>query len=281
MSKQTRAVQGLDTVGLCQAGQIHWNLSPAALFEEAVQRREGRFAAGGPFVSSTAPRTGRSPNDKFVVREPSSEQHVDWGSNRPLDTAAFETLHREMATYLEDKTLCALDGWAGADPVYRLPIRVINEFAWRNAFARNYLLPLQGVLPMNCSANVGEKGDAALFFGLSGTGKTTLSSDPQRRLIGDDEHGWSDQGVFSFEGGCYAKVIKLSAEAEPQIDDATRRFGAILENVAIDGDTRALDFDDDSRTENTRGSYPRGFVENFTTFEKGVPGPVKDAGPKG
>lgn len=332
MSNHTRSVNGLETVGILRSGHVHWNLSPPALFEEAVQRGEGHFAAEGPFVSGTAPHTGRSPNDKFVVREPSSEQHVDWGANRPLDTAAFDLLHREMATYLEDKTLFVLDAWAGADPTYQLPIRVVNEFAWHNAFARNmflpendpakrtahapqftvidapgfkadparhgvrsevfivlnfakqlvliggtryageikksvftllnYLLPLQGVLPMHCSANVGEQGDAALFFGLSGTGKTTLSSDPQRRLIGDDEHGWSDRGVFNFEGGCYAKVIKLSAAAEPQIYDATRRFGAILENVVIDAETRALDFDDASLTENTRGSYPLEFIDN-------------------
>ncbi len=303
------------------------------MYEAAIQRDEGHFAAEGPFVSVTTPHTGRSPNDKFVVRESSSEQHVDWGAtNRPLDAGAFDALHGEMATYLEDKALFVLDAWAGADPAYRLPIRVVNEFAWHNAFARNmflpednpakraehapqftvidapgftadparhgvrsevfivvnfakqlvliggtryageikksvftllnYLLPLQGVLSMHCSANVGAKGDTALFFGLSGTGKTTLSSDPQRQLIGDDEHGWSDQGVFNFEGGCYAKVIKLSSEAEPQIYAATRRFGAILENVVIDPETRALDFDDESLTENTRGSYPLAFIDN-------------------
>jgi len=333
MPKHAQRVYGLDTVGLSRSGHVHWNLSAPALYEAAIQRDEGHFVAEGSFVSITAPHTGRSPNDKFVVREPSSEQHVDWGAtNRPLDTDAFDALHREMATYLGDKPLFVLDAWAGADPAYRLPIRVVNEFAWHNAFARNmflpeddsgkraehapqftvidapgftadparhgvrsevfivlnfakqlvliggtryageikksvftllnYLLPLQGILPMHCSANVGEKGDAALFFGLSGTGKTTLSSDPQRQLVGDDEHGWSDQGVFNFEGGCYAKVIKLSQEAEPQIYAATRRFGAILENVVIDPETRVLDFDDESLTENTRGSYPLEFIDN-------------------
>jgi len=333
MPTSAHRVNGLDTVGLLRTGQVSWNLSSPALYEAAIQNGEGEFAAEGPFVSVTAPHTGRSPNDKFVVREPSSEQHVNWGStNRPLHTDAFDALHREMAAYLEDKALFVLDAWAGADSAYRLPIRVVNEFAWHNAFARNmflpeddlskrakhapqftvidapgftadparhdvrsevfivlnfakqlvliggtryageikksvftllnYLLPLQGVLPMHCSANVGGKGDTALFFGLSGTGKTTLSSDPQRQLIGDDEHGWSDQGVFNFEGGCYAKVIKLSSEAEPQIYAATRRFGAILENVVIDPETRALDFDDGSLTENTRGSYPLEFIDN-------------------
>lgn len=333
MPKETQRTHGLATVGLQRSGPVHWNLSPPALYEAAIRRDEGRFAAEGPFVGVTTPHTGRSPNDKFVVREPSSEEHINWGAtNRPVDAAVFDALHREMATYLEDKMLFVLDAWAGADSAFRLPIRVVNEFAWHNAFARNmflpendaakraehapqftvidapgfkadparhgvrsevfivlnfaerivliggtryageikksvftllnYLLPLQGVLPMHCSANVGNKGDSALFFGLSGTGKTTLSSDPQRQLIGDDEHGWSDQGVFNFEGGCYAKVIKLSSEAEPQIYAATRRFGAILENVVIDPETRALDFDDDSLTENTRGSYPLEFIDN-------------------
>ena len=249
MPKHAQRVHDLETVGLLRSGHVHWNLSPPALYEAAIQRDEGHFAAEGPFVSVTTPHTGRSPDDKFVVRESSSEQHVDWGAtNRPLDAGAFDALHGEMATYLEDKALFVLDAWAGADPAYRLPIRVVNEFAWHNAFARNmflpeddpakraehapqftvidapgftadparhgvrseifivvnfakqlvliggtryageikksvftllnYLLPLQGVLSMHCSANVGAKGDTALFFGLSGTGKTTLSSDP-------------------------------------------------------------------------------------------------------
>ena len=333
MPTQLKQAHGLEAVGLLRSGHVHWNLNAPALFEGAIRRDEGLFAAEGPMVCSTGQHTGRSPNDKFVVREPSSEQHVNWGAtNRPIEAAAFDVLHREMAAYLEDKELFVLDAWAGADPAYRLPIRVVNQFAWHNAFARNmflpeddpakraehapqftviaapgfkadparhgtrsdvfilvnfakrlvliggtryageikksifsilnYLLPLQGVLSMHCSANVGKGGDTALFFGLSGTGKTTLSSDPQRQLIGDDEHGWSDRGVFNFEGGCYAKVIKLSAEAEPQIYAATRRFGAILENVVVDPETRALDFDDGSLTENTRGSYPLEFIDN-------------------
>ena len=299
----------------------------------ALQRQEGQLAAEGPLVCRTGPHTGRSPNDKFVVREPSSEADVHWGTtNRALDPAAFDALHRDMMAYVQDKELFVLDAWAGADPGYRLPIRVVTEFAWHNLFARNmflpendharraehapqftvidipsfkadparhgsrsdvfifvnfakqlvliggtqyageikksiftvlnYVLPLQGVLSMHCSANVGSNGDTALFFGLSGTGKTTLSSDPHRQLIGDDEHGWSDHGVFNFEGGCYAKMIKLSVEAEPQIFATTRRFGTILENVAIDPETRALDLDDASVTENTRGSYPLTFIDN-------------------
>ena len=333
MPTDVKRSRGLEAVGLLRSGGVHWNLSPPALVEAAIQRGEGQLAAEGPLVCRTGRHTGRSPNDKFVVREPSSERHVHWGAtNRSIEADAFDALHREMAAYLENKELFVLDGWAGADPAYRLPIRIVNEFAWHNMFARNmflpeddparraghvpqftviaapnfkadparhgsrsdvfifvnfakqlvliggtryagemkksiftilnYLLPLQGVLSMHCSVNVGKEGDSALFFGLSGTGKTTLSSDPQRRLLGDDEHGWSDRGVFNFEGGCYAKMIKLSAEAEPQIYAATRRFGTILENVVVDPETRALDFDDASLTENTRGSYPLAFIDN-------------------
>ena len=333
MSIQVERAHGLEALGIVRSGRVHWNLSPAALYEEAVRRGEGLIAAEGPLVARTGHHTGRSPNDKFVVREPSSDKHVHWGSvNRPIDEAKFDALHRDMMAYLQDKELFVLDAWAGADAKYRLPIRVVNTFAWHNLFARNmfipetdpakradhrpqftvidaphfkadpakhgtrsevailvnfgkklvliagteyageikksifsvlnYTLPVQGVLSMHCSANIGADGDTALFFGLSGTGKTTLSSDPRRRLIGDDEHGWSDTGVFNFEGGCYAKVIKLSAEAEPQIFSTTRRFGTILENVVTDPATRALDLDDASLTENTRASYPIDFIDN-------------------
>jgi phosphoenolpyruvate carboxykinase (ATP) len=333
MSTQVERTHGLEALGIVRSGQIHWNLSPGVLYEAAIRRNEGLIAAEGPLVCRTGQHTGRSPNDKFVVKEPSSEKHVHWGTvNRPLEEANFDALHRDMMAFIQDKELFVLDAWAGADPAYRLPIRVVNEFAWHNLFARNmfipetnaatltdhapqftvidipsfkadparhgtrsdvfifvnfgrklvliggtsyageikksiftvlnYTLPLKGVLSMHCSANVGPTGDAALFFGLSGTGKTTLSSDPQRQLIGDDEHGWSDRGVFNFEGGCYAKVIKLSPEAEPQIYQTTRRFGTILENVVIDPRTRSLNLDDPSHTENTRGSYPISFIEN-------------------
>jgi len=333
MSTQVERTHGLEALGVVRSGAVHWNLSPAALYEEAIRRGEGLIAVEGPLVCRTGQHTGRSPNDKFVVREASSEQHVHWGTvNRPIDEAKFDTLHRDMMTFIQNKELYVIDAWAGADPAYRLPIRVVNEYAWHNLFARNmfipetdprqlvehapqftvidipsfkadparhgvrsevfilvnfgrklvliggtsyageikksiftvlnYTLPLRGVLSMHCSANVGRAGDTALFFGLSGTGKTTLSSDPQRQLIGDDEHGWSDRGVFNFEGGCYAKVIKLSAEAEPQIYQTTRRFGTILENVVIDPATRLLDLDDPQYTENTRGSYPISFIEN-------------------
>ncbi len=333
MTIQVERAHGLEALGIVRSGRVHWNLSPAALYEEALRRGEAQLAADGPLVARTGQHTGRSPNDKFVVREPQSEQHVHWGAvNKPIDESKFDARHRDMMTYAQDKELFVLDAWGGTDPKYRLPIRVVTEFAWHNLFARNmflpeddpqkrtthrpeytvidfpkfkadparhgtrsevfilvhfgrklvliggthyageikksiftilnYTLPLQGVMPMHCSANVGDAGDTALFFGLSGTGKTTLSSDPRRRLIGDDEHGWSDTGVFNFEGGCYAKVIKLSAEAEPQIFATTKRFGTILENVVIDPETRALDLDDASLTENTRASYPIHFIDN-------------------
>jgi phosphoenolpyruvate carboxykinase (ATP) len=333
MSTRVERTHGVEALGIGRSRQVHWNLSPAALYEAAIVRSEGLIAAEGPLVCRTGQHTGRSPNDKFMVKEPSSEKHIHWSAvNRPVEEANFDALHRDMSAFIEHKEVYVLDAWAGADPAYRLPIRVVNEFAWHNLFARNmfipetdpgklpehepeftvidipsfkadparhgtrsdvfifvnfgrklvliggtsyageikksiftvlnYTLPLRGVLPMHCSANTGDAGDTALFFGLSGTGKTTLSSDPQRHLIGDDEHGWSDRGIFNFEGGCYAKVIKLSAEAEPQIYQTTRRFGTLLENVVIDSQTRSLDLDDASLTENTRGSYPISFIEN-------------------
>ena len=320
----------LDREGI-RTDRAKWNLSPAALYEEAVRKQECVIAAGGPLVCRTGQHTGRSPNDKFVVREASSEAAVDWGKvNQPMEEARWDALHHDILHSLAGKELYVLDCYAGADPVYRLPVRIINELAWHNLFSRNlfiddpaaaiahapeftvidvpsfkadpkrhgtksecvialnfakkivliggtsyageikksifsvlnYVLPLRNVLSMHCSANIGPSGDTALFFGLSGTGKTTLSSDPDRELIGDDEHGWSDRGVFNFEGGCYAKTIKLSAEAEPQIYATTRRFGTVLENVAFDPVTRALDLDDDRFTENTRAAYPISFIDN-------------------
>jgi phosphoenolpyruvate carboxykinase (ATP) len=324
---------GLHAAGLRNLAQEHWNLTVPALYEEAVRRREGIIADSGPLVCSTGQHTGRSPNDKFVVREPSSADHVWWGKvNRAFDQTHFDLLHRHLLESLEGKEVYVRDCCVGADPEYRLPIRVVTECAWHSLFAKhmfieephaarlaahtprftvidapgckadpsrhgtnsdvfivlhlakgliliggtsyageikksiftvmNYLLPLRHVMPMHCSANIGPGGDVALFFGLSGTGKTTLSSDPERRLIGDDEHGWSDGGVFNFEGGCYAKMIRLSAETEPQIYAATRRFGTVLENVVSDPGSRALDLDDDSFTENTRGAYPLSFIDN-------------------
>ena len=331
-----RASFELEAIGLKRA-QTRWNLSAAALYEEAIRRNEATLAAEGPLVCRTGPHTGRSPNDKFFVREPSSEANIAWGSvNRPMAPAHFETLERDFLTALEGAELFVQDCRAGADPEFRLPIRIITEYAWHSLFARNlfitdsgddaeppqftvidapsfsadplrhgsrsstviavnfakglvliggtsyageikksiftalnYVLPLREVLPMHCSANIGGHGDVALFFGLSGTGKTTLSSDPERRLIGDDEHGWSDRGVFNFEGGCYAKTIRLSEEAEPQIYATTRRFGTVLENVVVDEITRALDLDDARFTENTRAAYPLSFIENAVPSGQG------------
>jgi phosphoenolpyruvate carboxykinase (ATP) len=331
---------GLESVGLEGLANVYWSLGIANLYEEAVRRHEGVIAVDGPLVCSTGQHTGRSPNDKFLVKEPSSEKNVGWGKvNRPIDAAIFDSLQRRMATYLRGKDVFVQDCWAGADPHYRMPVRIITEKAWQSLFARhmlitepdaakrlnhepqftiidcpnftadpstdktnsetfillnfakrlvliggtnyageikksvftimNYLLPLKDVMPMHCSANIGVSGDVALFFGLSGTGKTTLSSDPNRQLIGDDEHGWSSNGVFNFEGGCYAKTIRLSAEAEPQIYATTKRFGTVLENVTCDPVTRALDLDDARHTENTRAAYPLTFIDNAVPSGQG------------
>ena len=336
MSLDTDRTRSLEREGI-QAARVWWNLSQAALYEESVRRREGLIAATGPLVCRTGPHTGRSPNDKFIVKEPSSDRHIAWGGpNRPIDAARFDALRRDLVESLGSRDVFVLDCFAGADPAYRVPVRVITEYAWHSLFARNlfivdesapevppqltiidapsfradptrhgtrsevaialnfaeglvliggtsyageikksvfstmnYLLPFRGVLPMHCSANVGPAGDVALFFGLSGTGKTTLSSDPERGLIGDDEHGWGDRGVFNFEGGCYAKTIRLSAEAEPEIYATTRRFGTVLENVAIDAASRRLDLDDDRLTENTRAAYPISFIGNAVKSGQG------------
>jgi phosphoenolpyruvate carboxykinase (ATP) len=323
--------QDLARYGLEARGVVHWNCPPAALVEHAIRRGEGLLTRDGAFATVTTPHTGRSPNDKFVVREPESEPHIWWGDvNVPLDPPAYARLHDAVLDYLSGQELFVHDVFAGADPEYRLQVRSISTNAWQTLFIHNmfiepspeerdafeprftilhapefqadpalhgtrtgtvialnfaervvmiggtryagemkksiftvlnYVLPRQGVLSMHCSANAGVAGDVALFFGLSGTGKTTLSTDPKRHLIGDDEHGWSDRGVFNFEGGNYAKVIRLSPQGEPLIHAASRRFGAILENVVLDEDTRAVDFDDDSLTENTRSSYPIAFIE--------------------
>jgi len=324
---------GLKNHGLVHLDRVYWNLPVPALYEEATFRKEGFVAYGGPLVVNTGKWSARAAQDKFVVREPSTEDKIWWGEyNRPYTPEKFSTLYSRVQSYLQDEELFVQDCFLGSDPEFRMPIRVITEDAWQSIFARNmfitpstqeeyqnhvpeftviavpsfkvdpridgtrsdtaiilnfeerlalicnssyggeikksmftvmnYLLPLQDVLAMHCSANVGSDGDAALFFGLSGTGKTTLSADPKRKLIGDDEHGWSDDGVFNFEGGCYAKVIRLSAENEPEIYATTRRFGTILENVVQDLTSRRLDLDDDRFTENTRSAYPLEFIPN-------------------
>ena len=328
------SVYGLNNHGLANLRRVYWNLPTASLYEEVVFRGEGRVAHLGPVVVSTGKHTARAAADKFVVREQSSEEHVWWGEyNRPFSPEKFSVLLTRLQAFLQQRDLFVQDCYAGADPEYRMPIRIITEKAWHSLFARNmfmkirkteelrkhapeftvicapsflsspiidgtrtetfiilnfaerlaiiggseyggeikktiftvlnYLLPSENVLPMHCSANVGAGGDVALFFGLSGTGKTTLSADPARSLIGDDEHGWSENGVFNFEDGCYAKVIRLSPEAEPQIHACTRRFGTILENVVLDPLSRRLDLNDDALTENTRGAYPLDYIGNY------------------
>jgi phosphoenolpyruvate carboxykinase (ATP) len=329
----------LEAHDLVNLKAAYWNLPTPALYEEAIKRNEGVMAHFGPLVVRTGQFTGRSANDKFIVDEPSSRKHIWWGAvNRPFNPDRFDELHRRMASYLQGKDVFVQDCWAGADAEYRLPVRIITQYAWHSLFARNlfllpkphelvvhepqfvvidcpgfhafpehdktnsdvfilvnfakrlvliggteyageikksiftamnYTLPFRGVLPMHCSANSGQKGDVALFFGLSGTGKTTLSADPARVLIGDDEHGWSENGIFNFEGGCYAKVIRLSPEAEPEIHQTTRRFGTILENVGLNVNTRRLDLKDASLTENTRAAYPIGYIPNASQDGRG------------
>lgn len=322
---------GLDTIGLAHQATAFWNLPPATLVVEALRRREATLADNGALVALTGMRTGRSPRDKFVVKEPETESQVNWGKvNIPIPPEGFASLRDKVYHHLCYEDVFVQDLYAGAQPAYRLNVRVITELAWHSLFARqlfirpprdatadfkpdftvvcapncladpqrdqinsetfvvisfsrklvliggtryagemkksiftvlNYVLPAEGVLSMHCAANSGHAGDAALFFGLSGTGKTTLSADPRRRLIGDDEHGWSDDGLFNFEGGCYAKVIRLSREYEPEIYNAIR-FGAVLENVVLDRETRAPRYDDDSITENTRAAFPLEFIDN-------------------
>ena len=315
-------------------GPVHRNLPAPELIARSLARGEGIFAANGALVVTTGERTGRSPADRYIVDEPEAAEVAWGGPNHPCTPEFFDRQVRRVSDYLRRREVYVFDGFIGAEPTYRTPIRVVTRASWHGLFAHtlfvrpepidledfepaftviecgelpvdarpaepdgaetddgdrpspvfvgvclsrrlviilgtmyggemkkalftamNYLLPKRGVLPMHCSATAGRKGDVALYFGLSGTGKTSLSADPSRRLIGDDEHGWSDHGVFNFEGGCYAKVIRLSPVHEPQIFDAIR-FGSILENVIIDPVTRAIDWDDDSITENTRATYP-------------------------
>ncbi|TRM13007.1 phosphoenolpyruvate carboxykinase (ATP) [Lentibacillus cibarius] len=313
---------------------IHSNLTVPHLVEKILSRDEGVLTSTGAVSATTGEYTGRSPKDKYIVRDDTSED-VDWGeTNQPIDEASFDQLLKKVTTYLHSKDeLFRFQGFAGADENYRLPIQVINEYAWHNLFSRqlfitpteseltehqpeftvisaptfkadpevdgtnsevfvlisfkkrivliggteyageikksifsvmNYLLPKRDVLSMHCSANIGQEGDVALFFGLSGTGKTTLSADPYRRLIGDDEHGWSPNGVFNIEGGCYAKCINLSKKKEPQIYHAIR-FGSVLENVVLDKGSRNPDYDDTSLTENTRAAYPLENINNIVS----------------
>ncbi len=339
ISRET--VDGLGPQGLKPTGNVHWNLVAPELVEAAIRRGEGQLAHMGPFVAVTSPHTGRSPNDKFVVREPGSEADVDWGKvNQPFSPEHYNLLLDDVKQYLNGQPeLFVQDLYCGAEARTRLSVRYILPNAWhanfvRNMFIRpaleelatfapnftvyhapefsadparhgtrtgtfivlnlaertiliggtryagelkksmftvmNYLLPKQGLLSMHCSANAGSNGDPALFFGLSGTGKTTLSADPERSLIGDDEHGWSDDGIFNFEGGCYAKAINLSAAQEPDIYATTQMFGTVLENVVLHAPTRRVRFEDQSITENTRVSYPLHYIRNHVPSGRGA-----------
>lgn len=330
-----KTVEQISLAELLNHTNLASNLSVPGLAERILARNEAILSATGAVCATTGKYTGRSPKDKFIVKDAVSENLVDWGSvNQAIDEESFEKLYRKVSTYLKEKDeLFLFKGFAGADVKYRLPIQVFNEYAWHNLFARqlfitptedeletheseftivsaptfkadpaidgtnsetfiiisfkkrivliggteyageikksifsvmNYLLPQRDIMSMHCSANVGQEGDVALFFGLSGTGKTTLSADPYRKLIGDDEHGWSPNGVFNVEGGCYAKCINLSEEKEPQIFNAIR-FGSVLENVILDDESRIPDYDNTSLTENTRAAYPLENIDNIVS----------------
>ena len=338
------SASGLEAHGLNPRGRIFWNPTTSMLYTHALAAGDAQLAEGGPLVVDTGKHTGRSPKDRFVVREPGSAERIWWGDvNQELEEERFEGLREKVVAHLDEGDVYVVDAFAGADPAHRLGVRVVTRSAWHALFAKtlfieptpdeladhepnalvlhapeveadreedgtrsetfvvmhptrgevviggtwyageikksifslmNDRLPLQGVFPMHCSANVGADGRVSVFFGLSGTGKTTLSADPERQLIGDDEHGWGDDGVFNIEGGCYAKVIRLSPEAEPQIFRTTRSFGTVLENVVMD-DRGVLDLDDDSKTENTRGAYKLEQIENaLPTKRAGHPSSV-------
>ncbi|RIJ41585.1 phosphoenolpyruvate carboxykinase (ATP) [Pontibacter oryzae] len=328
---KTNAV-GLESIGISEAKEVLWNLSPAELVEEAIKNNEGTLTSTGALMCDTGKFTGRSPKDRFIVKDAKTENSVWWGDiNIAFDSDKFDQLHEKMVNFLKDKKLYVRDAYAGADPEFRLNLRIVNTQAWHNLFCNNmflrltpeelknhtpeftilcapefeadpsidgtrqsnfaiinftknmiliggtgyagemkkgifgvlnYLLPHErNTLSMHCSANVGKDGDTAIFFGLSGTGKTTLSADPNRGLIGDDEHGWTKNSVFNFEGGCYAKVIDLTHEKEPQIWDAIK-FGAIVENTRFAPGTREVDYTNSSVTENTRTAYPINHIDN-------------------
>ncbi len=327
----------LELMGI-KPSSVKSNLTLEEWRNEELNRNEGRLSSNGTVIINTGIYTGRSPNDRFIVKEEETEDLIDWGDvNLPLSEESFDILEKAVKKEMEQKDLFVFDGFAGADNRYRLPLRVVTMMAWQGHFshnmfirptkdelenfspeftilnasstnienwkelglnskvfivlnlkkkmaiiggteyggeikksifsALNFYLPLKGVMPMHCSANIGENDDSALFFGLSGTGKTTLSTDPNRRLVGDDEHGWSDEGIFNFEGGCYAKTIKLDPTKEPDIFNAIKP-GALLENVITD-DNGVVDYDDGTITENTRVSYPINHIKNIEPSEKG------------
>ncbi len=332
----------IEKSGFRNLDTVHMNNSAAQLFQMSIERGEGNVAKGGALVVKTGTHTGRSAQDKFIVRDATTENNVWWDSNKSMTTQQFDNLHEDFLNHAENKTLFVQDLFGGADQENTLPTRIFVEYAWHALFIQhllregtaqqlenfipemtiinlpsfkadperhgcrsetviacdftrkivliggtsyagetkksvfsmlNYLLPDKGIMPMHCSANIGDEG-SAVFFGLSGTGKTTLSANPDRILVGDDEHGWSDNGIFNFEGGCYAKVIRLSAEAEPEIFATTQQFATVLENVVMDPDTRELDLDDGSLTENTRSAYPLSAIPNAN--ESGTAGMPKN-----
>ncbi|CUH39207.1 Phosphoenolpyruvate carboxykinase [ATP] [Jannaschia seosinensis] len=345
MTDRVNPAQTLEAQGMTGFGKVRYNLLESALMQEALARKEGTLGIGGTFLVSTGKFTGRSPLDKHVVRDATTEDTIWWDNNRPMSPKGFETLRDDMRAHMQGRDTFVQDLFAGADPAHRLDVRVITEFAWHSLFIRhllrrpdaqelaafvpeytvlncpsfkadperhdcrsdvviamnmgtreiliagteyagenkksvftllNYILPEKGVMPMHCSANHApdEPAEAAAFFGLSGTGKTTLSADPSRTLIGDDEHGWSERGIFNFEGGCYAKTIDLSREAEPEIFDTTSRFATVIENMVFDPDTREIDFSDNSITANTRCAYPLDYISNAS--ETGLGGHPKN-----
>jgi phosphoenolpyruvate carboxykinase (ATP) len=321
----------MDSLALSWPAKVNHNTGDAELAELAIVRNEGRIASTGAFTVETGVHTGRSVQDKYTVRDASTEKAVWWDNNKAMTPEQFDLLWADFREHTKSRELFVQDLHAGADPAHRLNARIFTEYAWHALFIRNllrkpqpeelaqfkpeftvinlpsfrsdpkrhgvrsetviacnfakrlvliggtsyagetkksvftylnYVMPEKGVMPMHCSANVGSNGDSAIFFGLSGTGKTTLSADPKRTLLGDDEHGWSSDGIYNFEGGCYAKTIRLSQEAEPEIWSATNRFGTVLENVILNPGTRKPDFDDGRLTENTRSAYPLEFIAN-------------------
>ena len=334
---------GLDQIGLNNVSKIHRNLNVDSLIDEILKNNEGVISSTGAPIVDTGKFTGRSPKDKYIVDEPSSNSQIWWGQvNQKIDEKVFDELFSKVIDYYnsEPNDTYMFDGYAGFDPKYSINVRILAKRAWQAHFVHNmfirpesndlenfspdftiinasdvknekfkehgmnsesfiifhmarkiaiiggteyagemkkgifsvlhYLLPQSGVLSMHCSANVAENGEnSAIFFGLSGTGKTTLSTDPKRPLIGDDEHGWSNDGIFNFEGGCYAKTINLNPENEPDIFNAIKR-GALLENVVYDPETMVVDYSDGSKTENTRVSYPLNFIDN-SIYGKGEP----------
>ena len=329
---------GIEVHGFSSLDNVFWNLNQEDIYKIILDRGEGKISKDGAMVVKTGIHTGRSAQDKFVVKESKNKDSIWWDNAKEMSEENFNHLYRDMIEFSENKDLFVQDLFGGADLEYRLPTRVYTEYAWHSLFIQNllitvkeeeksdfdpefiiidipsfkanperhgsrsetiiavnfdkkivliagtsyageikksvftmlnFLLPPKNVMPMHCSINVGKEDDSAIFFGLSGTGKTTLSADPNRTLIGDDEHGWSENGVFNFEGGCYAKMIRLSKEAEPEIYETTKKVGTILENVVMDDETGELDLDDDTLAENTRGAYPLSFIPNSSDTGRG------------